>query len=545
MDNKRIFLFAILSLLIVMLWTAWEAERRPAGTPAPAVKQEVPSTPSTPTSSATPAAPSKKGTPSSNTAVIESGSRIQVTTDLIHAEIDTQGGDLRVTELLKHSISLGKAEPTRLLDDRGPRIFIAQSGLLGHEGQLPNHKSRYRAEASHYNLATGQDSITVRLNWTGPDGTRVAKLYTFHRNEYRVDVSYEIVNNSRKPRDIYLYAQFLRSYEEVSYSLTTLPTYTGGVIYTQEKHYEKIDFDQMREKPLARDAEGGWVAVLQHYFLGAWIPDSTDRTQFYSDAQAGNLFAIGYKTLNPVSVAAGGKETLSTQLFVGPKEQQRLEKLDETLKLTVDYGWLTVIAAPLFWVLEWLHKMVGNWGWAIILLTLLIKLVFYPLSVASYRSMAHMRKMQPRMAALKERFGSDKQKLNQAMMELYKTEKINPLGGCLPILVQIPVFISLYWVLLESVELRQAPWALWLKDLSAPDPFFVLPVLMGLTMIAQQWLNPQPVDPLQKKLMYALPVVFTGMFLFFPSGLVLYWVVQNILSVAQQWQINRAIEGKK
>ena len=222
-----------------------------------------------------------------------------------------------------------------------------------------------------------------------------------------------------------------------------------------------------------------------------------------------------------------------------------MKRLDESLKLTVDYGWLTFIAAPLFWVLEWLHKMVGNWGWAIILLTILIKLVFYPLSVASYRSMAHMRKMQPRMAALKERFGDDKQKLNQAMMELYKTEKINPLGGCLPILVQIPVFISLYWVLLESVELRQAPWALWIKDLSAPDPFFVLPVLMGATMLAQQWLNPQPVDPLQKKLMYALPVVFTGMFLFFPSGLVLYWVVQNILSVAQQWQINRAIEGKK
>jgi len=542
MDNQRIFLFAILSVLIVMLWSAWESERRPDSAPAAIVKQGVPSTPTT---AAAPAAPAKVGAPSSGAAPIATGKRIQITTDLLHAEIDTQGGDLRVVELLKHSVSLGQSAPTRLLDDRGPRVFIAQSGLLGHEGSFPSHKSRYTAEASHYELARGQDALTVRLNWSGPDGTRVAKVYTFHRNNYRVDVSYEVVNAARKPRDIYLYAQFLRSHEEVSYGLTTLPTYTGGVIYTQDKHYEKIDFDQMREKPLARDADGGWVAMLQHYFLGAWLPGAEDHIQFYSDAQPGNLFAVGYKTLTPTSVAAGGNATLSTRLFVGPKEQQRLEKLDETLKLTVDYGWLTFIAAPLFWVLEWFHKLVNNWGWAIILLTILIKLVFYPLSVVSYRSMAHMRKMQPRMAALKERFGSDKQKLNQAMMELYKTEKINPLGGCLPILVQIPVFISLYWVLLESVELRQAPWALWLKDLSAPDPFFVLPVLMGLSMLAQQWLNPQPVDPLQKKLMYALPVVFTGMFLFFPSGLVLYWVVQNILSVAQQWQINRAIEGKK
>jgi len=540
MDNQRIFLFAILSVLILMLWTAWESEHRPA--PAPAAKQEVPSAPTT----AAPSVSGKSAALTPGTTKLETSDRIHVNTDLLHVEIDTQGGDLRVAELLKHSISLDQLKtPIRLLEDRGPRIFIAQSGLIGHEGALPSHKSRYTAEASHYELVKGQDALTVRLNWSGPEGMRVTKSYTFRRNDYSVDVSYEVTNAGRKPRDVYLYAQFLRSYEETSYGLTTLPTYTGGVIYTQEKHYEKIDLERMRDKPLARDAEGGWVAMLQHYFLGAWLPGAKESIQYYSDAQQGNLLAIGYKTLTPTQVAAGGKTTLSTRLYVGPKEQQRLEKMDESLKLTVDYGWLTVIAAPLFWVLEWLHKMVGNWGWAIILLTILIKLVFYPLSVASYRSMAHMRKMQPRMAALKERFGDDKQKLNQAMMELYKTEKINPLGGCLPILVQIPVFISLYWVLLESVELRQAPWALWIKDLSAPDPFFVLPVLMGATMLAQQWLNPQPVDPLQKKLMYALPVVFTGMFLFFPSGLVLYWVVQNILSVAQQWQINRAIEGKK
>jgi YidC/Oxa1 family membrane protein insertase len=538
MDNQRIFLFAILSVLILMLWSAWESEHRPE--PVPAAKQEVPVVP------ASPSVPGKVSSPVASTAQLETSERIQVSTDLLRMEIDTQGGDLRLVELLKYSVSLDQpGTPLRLLEDRGPRVFIAQSGLIGREGALPNHKSSYTSEKRHYELADGQDALTVRLGWSGPDGLRVTKVYTFHRNEYRVDVDYEVTNASAKARDIYLYAQFLRSLEESKGGLTALPTYTGGVIYTSDKHFEKIDFDHMRDKPLTRDAEGGWVAMLQHYFLGAWLPGAKDNNQYYSDAQKGNLFAIGYKTLTPAQVAPGAKTTLSTRLYVGPKEQHRLEKMDESLKLTVDYGWLTVIAAPLFWVLEWLHKMVGNWGWAIILLTILIKIVFYPLSVASYRSMAHMRKMQPRMAALKERFGDDKQKLNQAMMELYKTEKINPLGGCLPILIQIPVFISLYWVLLESVELRQAPWALWIKDLSAPDPFFVLPILMGVTMLAQQWLNPQPVDPLQKKLMYALPIVFTGMFLFFPSGLVLYWVVQNILSVAQQWQINRAIEGKK
>jgi len=538
MDNQRIFLFAILSVLILMLWSAWESEHRPE--PIPAAKQEVPVVPATPT------VPGKVGAPAAANTQLETSERIQVSTDLLRMEIDTQGGDIRVVELLKYSISLDQpGTPLRLLEDQGPRVFITQTGLIGREAVLPNHKSSYTSEKRHYELADGQDALTVRLGWSGPDGLRVTKVYTFHRNEYRIDVDYEVTNSGTKARDIYLYAQFLRSHEESKGGLTALPTYTGGVIYTQDKHYEKIDFDHMRDKPLTRDAEGGWVAMLQHYFLGAWLPGAKDNNQYYTDAQKGNLFAIGYKTLTPAQVAPGAKTTLSTRLYVGPKEQHRLEKMDESLKLTVDYGWLTVIAAPLFWVLEWLHKMVGNWGWAIILLTILIKIVFYPLSVASYRSMAHMRKMQPRMQALKERFGDDKQKLNQAMMELYKTEKINPLGGCLPILIQIPVFISLYWVLLESVELRQAPWALWIKDLSAPDPFFVLPILMGATMLAQQWLNPQPVDPLQKKLMYALPVVFTGMFLFFPSGLVLYWVVQNVLSVAQQWQINRAIEGKK
>ena len=541
MDNQRLILFAILSALILMLWSAWESEQRPRTAEVP--QQNTPAVSGVPTVPTTPTAPGVVATPA--TAQPEVSERIQVTTDVLQVEIDTQGGDLRQIDLRKHPVSADQPnKPFRLFRDQGQEIFVTQSGLIARDAQLPYHKSRYSAEASRYELAAGQDTLTVRLNWSGADGMRVAKIYTFHRNDYRVDLKYELTNSSRKSSEVYLYAQFLRTYVDVGYGLTTLPTYTGGVIYTPEKKYEKIDFDTMRNKPLAREAEGGWVAMLQHYFLGAWLPDAKEKLQFYSEAQAGNLFAVGYKTLTPVKVATGEKATLSTQLYAGPKEHARLDKLSEGLTLTVDYGWLTVIAAPLFWLLAWLHKLVGNWGWAIVLLTVLIKLAFYPLSRASYRSMAHMRKMQPRMAALKERYGDDRQKLNQAMMEMYKTEKINPLGGCLPILIQIPVFIALYWVLLESVELRQAPWVLWIKDLSVEDPYYILPVIMGASMLAQQWLNPQPVDPLQQKLMYALPIVFTGMFLFFPSGLVLYWVVQNLLSIAQQWQINRAIEGK-
>jgi YidC/Oxa1 family membrane protein insertase len=524
-----------------MLWSAWEAEHRPA--PAPAASSQA--VPGAPSAVPAPAAPAQSA-PRPETPALERGERIQVTTDLMHVEIDTQGGDLRVVELLKHPLAVDRPkEPTRLLNDQPGDPYVAQTGLIARAGNLPNHKTRYRAESQRYVLTPGLDQLEVRLAWSGPDGLRVDKVYRFHRNDYRVDLSYEVTNGGRQARDVYLYAQWLRHHVDPGTSFTTLPTYTGGVIYTPDKRYEKIDFGAMRDKKLAREVEGGWVAMLQHYFVAVWLPADKQRHQFYTDNAGPDTYVIGYKTLAPAAVAPGQKATLATALYVGPKEHHRLEKLSEGMTLTVDYGWLTFIAAPLFWLLEWLHKLVGNWGWAIILLTLLIKLAFYPLSVASYRSMAQMRKLQPKMQAIKERYGDDRQKQQQAMMELYKTEKINPLGGCLPILIQIPVFIALYWVLLESVELRQAPWALWIKDLSAQDPYYVLPILMGASMLAQQWLNPQPIDPMQKKLMYALPVVFTGMFLFFPAGLVLYWVVQNVLSIAQQWQINRTVEGKK
>jgi YidC/Oxa1 family membrane protein insertase len=336
----------------------------------------------------------------------------------------------------------------------------------------------------------------------------------------------------------------MRTLVESKGLLTTIPTFTGGAIYTPEDKYEKISFDDMAENPLRRDVTGGWVAMMQHYFVASWMPGAEARSRFYSTDLGYKRFAIGYQNLVPTSIAPGDTGRLTAQLYVGPKEHKRLTKLAEGMELTVDFGWLTVISAPLFWLLVVIHDWVRNWGWAIIILTVLIKLAFYPLSAASYKSMANMRRLQPKMKSIKERYGKDRQRMNQAMMELYKTEKINPLGGCLPIVIQIPVFIALYWVLLESVEMRQAPFALWLRDLSTPDPYYVLPIIMGATMFLQQQLNPAPLDPIQKKVMTFLPLVFTIFFLFFPAGLVLYWVVNNILSIAQQWHITRRIESK-
>lgn len=319
-------------------------------------------------------------------------------------------------------------------------------------------------------------------------------------------------------------------------------TYGGAVLSSPEQRYEKIDYDDMREEKLSRDVVNGWIAMLQHYFISAIIPASNKETHhFYTNTLPDNRFAVG--TITPaVDVPQGNKNTLSYQVYLGPKIQKELAKLADNLELTVDYGVLWFIAKPLFWCLEVFHTVTKNWGWSIILVTLMLKIVFYQLSAAGYRSMAKMRRVQPRLLAIRERFKNDRAKLNQAMMDIYKKEKINPLGGCFPILIQIPVFIALYWVLLESVELRQTPFILWIKDLSAPDPFFVLPLVMGATMLIQQKLNPAPLDPIQEKIMMALPIVFTVFFAFFPSGLVLYWVVNNILSIIQQWMITRKLE---
>ncbi|MBI3778569.1 MAG: membrane protein insertase YidC [Gammaproteobacteria bacterium] len=544
MDNQRLFLFFALALVLMLIWQAWEQENvRPPEPAAVAAKPDSQAAaPGVPQAPAVPAAvPAPKAAEA-----LSRGGRIQIRTDLVDAVIDTQGGDLRQLALRHYPIAADKPEqPFPLMQDEGNDLFVAQSGLIGLDGQYPNHKTRFTAEAASYSLADDRNELRVPMTFRAPDGVQYIKTYVFHRGSYVVDVEFEVKNASRHEWSGYFYGQFQRTHTATGGFLNVTPSYVGGAIYTPENKYEKIPLDKMAEKPLKRQVTGGWVAMLQHYFVGSWMLAKDERNEFYSDVLDNTRHILGFKNVNPTKVAPGASGVIRASLYAGPKEHKILKALPEGMDLTVDYGWLTVISAPLFWLLSAIHRLLGNWGWAIIVLTILIKAVFYPLSATSYKSMAHMRKMQPKMAALKERYGDDRQKLNQAMMELYKTEKINPLGGCLPILIQIPVFLALYWVLLESVEMRQAPWIGWIKDLSAQDPYYILPIIMGVSMFAQQKLNPQPVDPVQQKVFMIMPVIFTGMFLFFPAGLVLYWTVNNILSIAQQWRITRLVEGKK
>jgi YidC/Oxa1 family membrane protein insertase len=470
---------------------------------------------------------------------------VRVVTDVFEAEIDTIGGDLRYVGLPTYPKSLEqKDQPFELLQDSGAEIFILQSGLLSVDaGSAPNHYARFVPEQTEYRLQEGHDTLDVSLTWTDESGLKVIKTYTFHRGRFDVQLRQQVENLTKGEWRGSQYRQLQRTPPATRRSmLGGAYTYTGGVISTPEKRYEKIGFDDMAKENLKLTATGGWIAMIEHYFVAAVVPPQDQMDTFYTKTAGGNRYVLGL--LGPQQVVApGNSEDFVTQLYLGPKIQDKLEELAPNLRLTVDYGFLTVLAQPLFWLLKQIHRLVGNWGWAIIILTILIKLAFFKLSETSYRSMANMRRLTPKIASLKERYGQDKQRMNQAMMDLYKQEKINPLGGCLPILVQIPVFIALYWVLLESVELRQAPFMLWIQDLSLKDPYYVLPLLMGVTMFLQQKLNPPPPDPMQAKVMMALPFVFTFFFLWFPAGLVLYWLVNNVLSIAQQYAITKRIEA--
>ncbi|MHB8474304.1 MAG: membrane protein insertase YidC [Sulfuricaulis sp.] len=549
MDNQRLLLFFALALVLMLIWQAWEQDNThpvtgtvATSTTTPAPQANSPDVPKAPSSASTTSmAPAPQAGES-----LKTGMRIQVRTDTVDAVIDTQGGDLRNLSLLQYPVSVTKPnDPFPLMQDNSSEVFIAQSGLIGLRGQYPNHKTNFTAQAKSYTLTEGQNELRVPLTWRSPDGVEYTKTYVFHRGSYVVEVEFLVNNTSRQEWSGYFYGQFQRTEPPKHGFFGATPTYIGGAIYTPESKYEKVPLDEMAKKPLKRNVTGGWVAMLQHYFVGSWMPPKDQHNEFYSDVLDNTRYVLGFKNLNPTHVAPGQAGVLSESLYVGPMEHKILKTLAEGMELSVNYGWLTVISSPLFWLLQHIHGILGNWGWSIIVLTMLIKGVFYPLSATSYKSMARMRKMQPKMQALKERYGDDRQKLNQAMMELYKTEKINPLGGCLPIVIQIPVFLALYWVLLDSVEMRQAPWILWIHDLSAQDPYYILPIIMGVSMFAQQKLNPQPVDPVQQKVFMVMPIVFTAMFLFFPAGLVLYWTVNNLLSIAQQWRITRIIEGTR
>ncbi len=472
---------------------------------------------------------------------------IAVETDVLRLKIDPRGGDIVYAALKAYPQALGeKNNPFVLLEQNSLRTYIAQSGLVGKNGLDKNGaRPQYRVEKTEFSLADGKNELVIPMQVT-VEGVKVTKLFKLQRGKYLIDVGYQIHNQSETVWQANFYGQFKRDKSEDPSQMggMGMASYLGAAVTLPSENYKKIDFDDMEEGAFDGDykkkVEGGWVAFLQHYFLGAWVPaENVGHT--YNARKALGHYIAGYYD-SPIVVAPGMQGETFTSLYLGPKDQDRLADIAEHLDLTVDYGWLWWVAQPLFWLLTLMHSLVGNWGWAIIMLTILVKLAFFPLSAASYRSMANMRRVAPKLTALREQHGDDRQKLSQEMMALYKKEKINPLGGCLPILVQMPVFIALYWVLMESVELRQAPFMFWLEDLSLKDPYFVLPLIMGASMFVQMQLNPTPPDPMQAKVMKIMPIMFTVFFLFFPAGLVLYWVVNNLLSIAQQYYITRKIE---
>ena len=566
MDNQRLFLFVALSLVLMLLYSAWQEQYGPKPVPfqaqSPAIPGSVPGMPpsDSPVSapqmpSATPGSdvPAAQSAPASappvtaqvsQSAILDQQQRIHVVTDMFDVEIDTKGADIRRAALRQYPVNLKeKDNPVVLFNDTLPKVLIAQSGLLATAGETVDHHVVYTAEQTEYKLADGQDSLNVVLRWNGEKGIALTKTYTFHRNSYEIDMAVSMTNNSGQDWTGRFYRQLQRSDVTSQEQSSFIYTFTGGVVSNDLNKYEKIPLDEIGEwKAEESYIKNGWVAMIQHYFIGAWIPVQDQYNYFYTKARNNGLYLIGMSTAE-TKVAAGSTGEFKSKMYIGPKEQDRLAAAAPNLQLTVDYGVLTLLADPLFWLLDFIHEYVQNWGWSIVLVTLIIKLLFYKLSEAAYRSMANMRKFQPKIVAIRERYGNDKQRMSQAMMDLYKKEKINPLGGCLPMLVQIPVFIALYWVLLESVELRQAPFVLWIHDLSTKDPFYILPLIMGISMFVQQKLNPAPMDPMQQKILQFLPVVFTLFFAFFPSGLVLYWVANNILSIIQQWYITRKIEA--
>jgi YidC/Oxa1 family membrane protein insertase len=536
MDTKRLILFVIFSFSLLMLWDAWQKHNAPEPLPVATEPQDA----SIPQAAKTdlPVTPGQTDLPQGTGFKLEKGQRIRIETDLYRGEIDTVGGDLRKLILTQHLADDSDDNFVLLDDAAAPLLYVAQTGLIG--GDLPTHRSVFTSTADSYKMTEGSDRLEVRLTWTNEAGLQVDKVYTFNRDSYAIDVDYQITNNSASALTPSVYYQILHDNQSNQGSFM-MPTFTGGAYFTDADKFKKISFSDMAKSNLSKNTKDGWVGLVQHYFVSAWVPKEGVSREFYTKQLSGNVFSIGSVSALG-EIAPGASAGMSAKFYSGPQTQSQLKAVAPGLEYTVDYGWLTIIAAPLFWVLSSIHKLVNNWGVAIILLTVLIKLAFYPLSAASYRSMAHLRELTPRLQSMKEKFGDDRQKMQQAMMELYKTEKINPLGGCLPILVQIPVFIALYWVLLGSVEMRHAPFMLWIQDLSAIDPYYVLPILMGLTMIIQTKLNPKPTDPIQAKVMMIMPVVFSVFFFFFPAGLVLYWLVNNILSIAQQWHINRATE---
>lgn len=558
MDFRKTILYIALAILGVSIWHAWQHDHymKVKHAASQVVSNESETTPQEhPATFSPPAYDSSKKQQYQATAkklsrALSTNKVVEVNTNVMSAQINLHGGNLISAKLLKYPVSLKeKNTPIQLLNPNNSELYIAQSGLSSADQGNKNRSITYTAAKENYTMADGQKHLVVTLSGKTADGLSVEKVYVFERDSYVIKTDIDLHNQSKSAWHGSVYNQIMRRNVAKNGSFYSR-AYSGAAISTPNTPYKKLSFSDMYDSDLSRNLTNSWIAMQQHYFLSVWIPPKAESFHFYTrsfgngDDGKNNLFVLGYVS-SKLHLQPGEKYTFSSKLYVGPEIAKNLKPLAKGLDLTVDYGWLWPISKFLFWLLSKIHSLIGNWGWSIILVTILIKLAFYWLSNKSYHSMAKTRELQPRIQSLKERHGNDKQAMSKAMMELYRKEKINPVGGCLPMIVQIPVFIALYYVLIESVELRQAPWILWIHDLSVKDPYFILPVLMGVSMLVQQKLSPPPPDPTQAKMMMFLPVIFTVFFATFPAGLVLYWLTNNCVSVLQQWFVMKTYKSKK
>lgn len=560
-ELQRAFLWMIFLLALFMLWDAWQVRNgNPSffGTPE-AVQEQVVENANTTAAAGDVKIPADSKAVASEVNVTIT-KPVVVTTDLFKITFDANGASVARAELLKErqtpdwktrglpGLILGEEEQQDagnvvLFDTSAQHVYKAETGLVG--GNFPNHRTAFRLVSDTLDMKEGQDTLNVSFA-ASQGNVELIKTYVFHRGHYGIDVKHEVRNKGNVAISPSVYMQLTRDDGKVASDSAFYNTFTGPAAYTEAEKFQKIDFDSIADNDtdLPSQSNEGWIAMLQHYFLTAWVPQQDINRELYTRQLDKHLYAIG-SIVAVGEVAPGAEKVVDSTLYVGPQDQRRLEYIAPNLDLVVDYGWLTFLAKPIYWLLAFLQGLVGNWGWAIVLLTVLVKAILYPISAAGYKSMARMRDVAPRMKAIQEKYGNDKQALNQAMMELYRREKINPAGGCFPILLQIPVFLALYWVLLATVELRGASWLLWVNDLASPDPYLILPLLMVATMIIQMKISPRPTDPTQAKVMMIMPVVFGVMFFFFASGLVLYWLTNNVLSIWQQWYVNKQIEKER
>jgi YidC/Oxa1 family membrane protein insertase len=565
-DMRRTLLWVVFTMSLVLLWDAWNKHTgQPSifGAPAPKPVASAPPTPATGqppapavVPSAQPAAPGAAGVPAPTAAgtaaapaavpnaPLVATEQVTITTDVVKATFDTVGGSLVRLELLKHTDQNDTSRNVLLFDQSPKRLYLAQTGLITNQAgvQLPNHLTAMKVLTSERTLAAGAAQIELKLESPAIDGRRLVKTYTFKRGDYVVGVKHEVFNEGSAPVSPQLYLQLARDGNPPEGESAFYFTFTGPAVYTEASKFTKVDFKDIEKAKASHDkaADNGWVAMVQHYFASAWLLPEKVQREFRTAKVADNHFSIAMVV--PLGeVAPGASKAFESRLFAGPQEEHKLAALAPGLELVKDYGWFTVLAKPLFWLLDQLYDLLGNWGWAIVALVFLLKAAFYWLNASAYKSMAKMKAINPRVMEMRERLKDKPQQMQQEMMRMYREEKVNPLGGCLPIVAQMPFFIALYWVLLSSVEMRQAPWIGWITDLAVKDPWFILPLLMTASSLLQTWLNPTPPDPLQAKLMWIMPLAFSFMFFFFPAGLVLYWLTNNILSIAQQWFINKRL----